>query len=369
MGESDYYTGRQLLQQALHPLLQTIRIGGSELCQARSYSENDMRYYLLIVLCVCGISAPAHSGDELLSNREEGLRFWYAGEQLQQQWPQLHHADGIPFPDQDAIQTLLQPYLGGELEAEVLPAEFRGNYAALAAEVQQAWRLFHAGQYKDAYQYADRLGLAGLLPKLRSQAIHHHYFLPSRKQRQTTFAALIREIESLQKRYQLESPAIYLLKAFAIGRYGQEINPVSAFAKGLGGKLKYNIYRAAELAPENIEAMMFKAVFDAEAINNAGSVASKLLYGASKQRARKYFQRALEHAPGYSALLLEYGKACLYICPRKQREQGYVVLQGLAELPELDLIDVENKKIAAQILRARATRKRRKPPPSPIPVG
>ena len=306
--------------------------------------------FLLLFGLLLFSAAQASVGEEQLQNRPEGLAYFYAGSELKAQWHKLHADDAIEYPSIESLQALLRPYMGSALQQQALPRDFNGDYASLALATQQAWRLFHAGQYKDAYTLANTLGLAGLLPKLRSLAIHHHYFVASRKQRQLTFAALIREIERVQTLYKLESAPIYLLKAFAIGRYGQEISPVSAFAKGLGGKLKRNIYKAAELAPNNTEAIMFKAVFDAEAINHAGSITGKLLYGASKKRARAYFKRALSASPDSTALLLEYGKACLYICPRKERGKAYQTLQQLSQIPALDLGDVENKKQALDII-------------------
>jgi|GEM_PF-5034982 len=316
--------------------------------------------FSLLTLTLLVGAAQASVGKEQLQNRTEGMDYYYAGDSLETHWGKLHSADAIAFPRPKDIQQLLAPYLETELEEEALPINFDGDYTHLAQQVQQSWRLFHAGQYKDSYTLASELGLAGLLPKLRSLAINHHYFVVSREDKKTTFAALIREIEQLQKKYKLENASVYLLKAFAIGRYGQELNPVSAFAKGLGGKLKRNIYKAAELDPSNTEAIMFKAVFDSEAINHAGSITSRLLYGASKKRARAYFQQAIQASPKNTALLLEYGKACLYICPRKERSQAYQTLQQLSQLPALDLGDRENKKMAQDILNKQLANKKPK---------
>lgn len=311
-----------------------------------------------LIFTLLANSVQASVGIEQLQNRTEGMAYYYVDDSLEAQWHKLHSADAIAYPSAANIQQLLSPYLDTELEAEVLPTHFNRDYSSLAKQVQESWRLFHAGQYKDAYHLSSRLGLAGLLPKLRSLAINHHFFVTSREDRKATFAGLIREIEQVQAKYRLESASIYLLKAFAIGRYGQEMSPVSAFAKGLGGKLKRNIYKAAALAPDNAEAIMFKAVFDAEAINHAGSITSKLLYGSSKKRSRKNFKLAIQAAPHNTALLLEYGKACLYICPRKEREEGYKTLQELSKTPVLDLGDLENTRMAKDIIDQKPVKQR-----------
>lgn len=320
-----------------------------------------LKFCLTIIAAISALlasTAQASVGIEQLQNRTGGMAYYHEGANLKEKWGQLHAVDSITYPSSTTIQQLLEPYLNTALEEQVLPAKFDHDYASLASKVQESWRLFHAGQYKDAYYLADSLGLAGLLPKLRSLAINHHYFVTSKKDKQETFAALIREIEHAQIELNLESASIYLLKAFAIGRYGQEISPVSAFAKGLGGKLKRNIYKAATLEPDNTEAMMFKAVFDSEAINHAGSITSKLLYGASKKRALSYFEKAMRAAPQNTALLLEYGKACLYICPRKERSQGYKTLEELSNSPVLDVGDLENMKMAEDIINQQLAKKK-----------
>lgn len=324
-------------------------------------------YFSLLIATLLFNVAQASVGEEQLQNRAEGMQYFYAGAHLEEQWHKLHTADAIAYPNAADLQQLLKPYIGTTIERGALPDDFDHDYSALALQVQQAWRLFHAGQYRDAYDLANTLGLAGLLPKLRSLAINHHYFVDSRQERQATFAALIREIERTQMKYSLESASIYLLKAFAIGRYGQEISPLSAFAKGLGGKLKRNIYKAAELEPHNTEAIMFKAVFDAEAINHAGSITGKLLYGASKKRARSYFEQAIAASPDSTALLLEYGKACLYICRRKERNKAYQALHQLSQAPALDLGDLENKKQGQKIINKQLANKKPKASTQPSP--
>ena len=95
---------------------------------------------------------------------------------------------------------------------------------------------------------------------------------------------------------------------------------------------------------------MFKAVSDSEAINYAGSLTSKLLYGSSKKRALEYFAKAIEKSPNNTALLLEYGKACLYICKRKERGNGYKILQQLTNIHAVDLGDVQNIRMAQELL-------------------
>ena len=307
---------------------------------------------LFILFMIESLVSPvqANVSQDVLQNRIEGIDYYYAGDSLKRHWAKLHALDMISYPTSENIGRLLAPYLETELESGALPSDFDGDYSYLARQVQESWRLLHAGQYKDAYNLADSLGLAGVQPKLRSLAIYCHYFVLSHQARLAIFSALVKEVEYIQTRYNVENTEIYLLKALAIGLYGQEMNPIVAFAKGLGGKLKYNIYKAAELSPGNVEAIMLKAIFDTEAINYAGSIASKLFYGASKRRAMDYFQQAMHMAPENSLLLLEYGKACLSICKRKELNKAYQILHKLFQIPILDLGDLKNKQTAQLLL-------------------
>ncbi|MGM0563195.1 MAG: hypothetical protein ACQES2_02600 [Pseudomonadota bacterium] len=309
-------------------------------------------------LALCSTAqAEVYLGEELLQDYPDGMEFYYEGEALRENWDNLHYRDSVEYPTAENLAELISPLFGTEYQDQALPDNFDGDFSQLAPKVAEAWRLYHAGQYKSAYELADTLGLAGTLPKLRSLAIHHHFFVPPGDERKEAFRGLIRHMETIQSRFDFETPAFFLLKAFAIGRYGQEINPVSAFTQGLGGKLKKNIDTASEMAPKNVEAMMFTAVFHSEVTQHAG-FAGRMLYGSNRGRALESFEVAASESPEGTALLLEYGKACLELCKKDAEEQSAQILNQLLSVKPKDMTDLQNIKLGREVMESRLAKKK-----------
>ena len=67
--------------------------------------------------------------------------FDYSGDKLAKAWPKLHAGDQEPFPDETHVDVLLKanPKLGKDA-------------AAIAADLQEAWRDFHRGEFQRAYE-------------------------------------------------------------------------------------------------------------------------------------------------------------------------------------------------------------------------
>ena len=67
--------------------------------------------------------------------------FDYAGDKLAKAWPKLHAGDQEPFPDEKHVARLLKanPRLGKDS-------------GKIAAQLQDAWRAFHRGDFHEAYE-------------------------------------------------------------------------------------------------------------------------------------------------------------------------------------------------------------------------
>src|SRR5262249_59881323 len=65
----------------------------------------------------------------------------YAGDKLAKAWPKLHAGDQEPFPDEKHVARLIKANAGLGKDA-----------AKLAAELQDAWRAFHHGDFQQAYE-------------------------------------------------------------------------------------------------------------------------------------------------------------------------------------------------------------------------
>ncbi len=127
------------------------------------------------------LSAFSHASD--WQDYPPGLpSFDYAGERLQQHWPQLNLGTAQPWPDTDFFYSMLQQYpqlreyslnLARQPGAHpALQALLQDDLQPLAAATQQVWRLHYQGQFQQAYELGMQLGPAGAVPALYAKLMH-----------------------------------------------------------------------------------------------------------------------------------------------------------------------------------------------------
>ena len=79
--------------------------------------------------------------------------FTYAGDALKKAWPTLHAGDTEPYPDAKRAAALLKA--AGKAAPKGVDAD------ALAVQLQDAWRVFHRGDFKAAFDAGEALGPIG----------------------------------------------------------------------------------------------------------------------------------------------------------------------------------------------------------------
>ena len=67
--------------------------------------------------------------------------FDYAGDKLAKAWPKLHAGDQETFPDEKHVAKLLKAN-----------SKLGKDAGKIAAQLQEAWRAFHRGDFHDAYE-------------------------------------------------------------------------------------------------------------------------------------------------------------------------------------------------------------------------
>jgi len=72
--------------------------------------------------------------------------FDFAGERLREVWPLLHAGDREPFPDRENIAGLIAAV------ARLGDTAFGTDAEKIAAELQDAWRAFHRGEFREAFE-------------------------------------------------------------------------------------------------------------------------------------------------------------------------------------------------------------------------
>ncbi|MCW5582047.1 MAG: hypothetical protein KIS72_11960, partial [Luteimonas sp.] len=97
--------------------------------------------------------------------------FAHAGEALKKAWPTLHAGDTEPFPDGKRAAALLKA--AGKTAPKGMDAD------ALASQLQDAWRAFHRGDFKAAFEAGEALGPIGASVAVKAIGIHATYLVDS----------------------------------------------------------------------------------------------------------------------------------------------------------------------------------------------
>jgi tetratricopeptide (TPR) repeat protein len=109
---------------------------------------------------------------------------------LKKAWPQLHAGDAEPWPSDKAVQ--------------------------------QAWALFHAGEFQKAHDAGLKAGgAAGITVANKAQAIYANYLEKSEKTKLAMFQAVAERAEALLAE-DPKNPNAHYWMAYALGRYRSE---------------------------------------------------------------------------------------------------------------------------------------------------
>lgn len=265
----------------------------------------------------------------------------YTGDQLHKLWDKLHHGDREPWPDPRYVARLG----ADETEfAEWLDAE--GGAAAVAQQVQEAWREFHAGKFPKAIKLGSELGPLGASAANKAAAVGTLYAKPHSGQRRQLLEAGVTRGEAAVKMLPDYANAHYML-ALVLGRYSQDISIIKAVAAGLATRVRTHLERALELEPRHAEAHLALGLYHAELIGKLGSIAASLTYGASSDKAIEHFERALKLAPASAIVHLEYANGLLVLNATRNRAQAEKLYGEAAAFEPIDAMeqaDVERAK-------------------------
>lgn len=255
--------------------------------------------------------------------------FAYAGDALKKAWPQLHAGDCEPFPDARRTAALLETV---DRAAPDLDA------GALAAALQNAWRAFHHGDFKAAFEAGKALGPVGASVAVKAIGIHATYLVDSDAEKLDRFQQGARLAEAAVKALPDEANSHYRL-AFALGRYSQGLSVVKALKEGIAGKVRAALDVALELAPRHAEAHTAMAVYHAEVVNKIGAVIGALTYGARPAEAEKHIRTALTLTPDSPITHIEYGNVLLLLHGNKQEDAAAAAYEKAAKLKPHDAME------------------------------
>lgn len=251
----------------------------------------------------------------------------YAGDKLAKAWSKLHAGDQEPFPDEKRVAALLKanPKLGKDA-------------AALAAQLQDAWRAFHRGDFQQAHEQGVALKALGASVAVKAGGIHAAYLLDDDKARLARYEDLVRLAEEAVVALPGEANSHYR-RAFAIGRLSQALSITKALAQGLAGKVRESLDRTLELAPGHAEAQTALGLYHAEIVGKVGGMLAKLTYGANAGDAEKHLKQALKLTPEAPIAWIEYGNGLLLLHGSKREDEVAEAWDKAAKLKPRDAME------------------------------
>ncbi len=264
----------------------------------------------------------------------------YAGDALKKAWPKLHAGDCEPYPDSKRAAALIK--IAGK-GAPKMDANM------LATTLQETWRAFHRGDFKQAFDTGLGLGPIGASVATKALGIHATYLVGD-------------EVEKL-KRYEqaaaIAADAIDMFPddanshyrhAFALGRYSQGLSIAKALKQGIAGKVRQSLEATLELAPKHAEAHTALALYHAEIINKIGAMIGGLTYGAKASEAESHIKTALKLTPASPIAHIEHGNVLMLLHGDKREDDAAAAYEKAAEAKPLDAMEALDARYAREQL-------------------
>ena len=256
--------------------------------------------------------------------------FTYDGDALKKAWPKLHAGDCEPFPDDKRAAALIAA--AGKAAPKGMDAK------ALAAALQDAWRAFHRGDFKAAFDAGEKLGPVGASVATKAIGIHATYLVDDDDEKLKRFQQAATLAEAAVKALPEDANSHYRL-AFALGRYSQGLSIAKALKEGIAGKVRAALDTALELEPKHAEAHTAMALYHAEIINKIGSMIGGLTYGAKAADAEKHIKEAVKLTPASPIALIEHGNVMMLLHGDKKEDDAAAAYEKAAKAKPVDAME------------------------------
>jgi tetratricopeptide (TPR) repeat protein len=232
----------------------------------------------------------------------------YAGDALKKAWVGLHAGDNEAYPKD--------------------------------ADLQEAWRTFHAGDFAKAAE----LG-AGHTVAVKAISIYANHVEKKDAAKIKLFQDAMKLAEALMKSEPKNVNAFYQY-AYAAGRYSQSISVMKALKEGYGGKIKSALETALKLDPKHADAHTAMGAYHAEIIDKVGAMMGKLTYGANKDDSVKHYETAIKLDPLSPIANIEYANGLLMLFGDKEVGKATKLYEKAAKLKGRDAMEVMDIEIA-----------------------
>jgi len=253
--------------------------------------------------------------------------FDYTGDKLAKAWPKLHAGDQESFPDDKHVGKLLKTAPGLGKDA-----------GKIAAQLQEAWRAFHRGDFHEAYESGVALKALGASVAIKAGGIHATYLVKSEKDKVARYEALAKLAQGAIDTLPGEANSHYR-HAYALGRYSQCISIAQALAQGIAGKVRASLDATLKIAPKHAEARTALGLYHAEIVGKVGGMLAKITYGASAGEAEKQIKEALKLTSDSPIAWIEYGNMLLLLHGDKREDDVAEAYQKASKLKPHDAME------------------------------
>jgi tetratricopeptide (TPR) repeat protein len=238
----------------------------------------------------------------------------YDAATLKKHWPRLHRGDCEPLPKD--------------------------------AKVLEAWRAFHAGEFRNAVDSGMAAAGAGVNAAVKAQVVYAFYLESDANSKIALFEEAARWADE-RRAADPKDPNAQYLYAFALGRYGQTLSVAKALAQGLGGRIKEALLAAMKLEPKHADASIAYGAYQAEVIDKVGALVGGATYGAKKDSAIEHFERAEKLNPDSAIARIEHANALIMMFGKGRLDEATKLYEDAAKCKPADAmerLDVERAK-------------------------
>ena len=255
--------------------------------------------------------------------------FDYSGDKLHKHWAKLHLGDQEPFPDDAHVGKLIKgnAKLGKTADA--------GN---IAAQLQEGWSAYHAGEFQHAFELGNALGALGAVLANKSIGIHAVYVIDDEKEKLKRFEDVGQRAELAMAALPKEANSHYF-RAFGLGRYSQLISIAKALSQGLASKVKESLDATLKIAPKHAEAHTALGLYHAEIVGKIGGMIASLTYGAKAASTDEHCKLAIKLTPESPIALIEYANALMLIHGDKKEDEAAALYAKAIKLKPHDAME------------------------------
>jgi tetratricopeptide (TPR) repeat protein len=233
-------------------------------------------------------------------------KYSYPGDALKKAWEGLHAGDREPFPRD--------------------------------AELQDAWRQYHAGNYADAVEMGLKHGLAGYTVANKAMTIYATYLEKKEAAKLKLLEEVMQRAEEAMKK-DAKNPNAHYLYAYAAGRYSQSISILKALAQGYAGKIKSALDAALKLEPKHADAYIALGAYHAEIIDKVGAMVGGLTYGAKKGASIEHYEKAVKLAPKSPIAHMEYADGLMMLFGDDKIKEAAALYEKAANMEARDAVE------------------------------